>query len=60
MITAIFHRILGKGCFTRVTAFVNKNNNIISDSQFGFRANHNIIQATLPCIDTLAHAIEQG
>ena len=34
-------------------------NNIINDSQFGFRAKHNTTHALLTCIGNISHAIDQ-
>ena len=51
-------KILERIVFIRVTAFLNKHK-IISDSQFGFRANHNTTHAILTCLDKIAHSIDQ-
>ena len=53
-----FSKVLERIVFIRVTAFLNMNN-IINDSQFGFRAKHNTTHALLTCIGNISHAIDQ-
>ena len=51
-------KVLEKIIFKRVTSFLCAND-IICESQFGFRAKHNTTHAILTCINNIAHAIDQ-